>query len=64
MDMTYEQIIRSSVHAEFDAYCERRPYSRLPKGHPVYLYGMIDASPLADCWRDSVVMIRKAVQSC
>jgi hypothetical protein len=40
--MSYNDIIQSSVAAEFDAYCEGREYCRLPKGHPVYRHPIIE----------------------
>jgi hypothetical protein len=40
--MSYNDIIQSSVAAEFDAYCEGREYCRLPKGHPVYMHPIIE----------------------
>jgi hypothetical protein len=50
--MSYDEIIESSVAAEFQAVCSERPYSRLPKGHPVYLYGVIERR--GDTWNHTV----------
>jgi hypothetical protein len=40
--MSYNDIIQSSVAAEFDAVCAGREYCRLPKGHPVYMHPIIE----------------------
>jgi hypothetical protein len=40
--MSYNDIIQSSVAAEFEAVMCDRPYSRLPVGHPVYMHPIIE----------------------
>ena len=42
--MSYDEIIQSSVAAEFAAYMADRPYCRLPLGHAVYLHPIIERS--------------------
>ena len=50
--MSYDEIIESSVRAEFQALLCERLYSRLPSGHPVYLYPIIERR--GDTWTHHV----------